>query len=145
MGISSPKAKNKYPESRPNGEPPSWRRNGRVATCCDRIGRARSPSGPMWQGRPGLARWGEPSGRAAAPYCTTTTLKNRIAAFSAAVAPSTAFHSPSSVAAPFSTACISAPVQQFVFGPTPPSACHPQTQWTRCGSHSPGVSLPRFT
>ena len=44
-------------------------------------------------------------GRAAAPYCTsTTTLKNRIAAFSAAGAPSTAFHSPSSVAAPFTTA-----------------------------------------
>ena len=35
-------------------------------------------------------------------YCTsTTTLKNRIAAFSAADAPSTAFHSPSNVATPF--------------------------------------------
>ena len=35
-------------------------------------------------------------------YCTsTTTLKNRIAAFSAAVVPSTAFHSPSNVATPF--------------------------------------------
>ena len=42
----------------------------------------------MWQDRPGLARWGEPSGRAAAPYCTSTiTLKNRIAAFSAADTP----------------------------------------------------------
>ncbi|MBQ6010424.1 MAG: hypothetical protein IJL17_17960 [Kiritimatiellae bacterium] len=39
------------------------------------------------------------------PYCTsTTTLKNRIAALSLAVAPSTAFHSPSSVAAPCTTA-----------------------------------------
>ena len=47
---------------------------------------------------------------------STTTLKNRIAAFSAAVAPSTAFHSPSSVTAPFSTACISAPVQRFAVG-----------------------------
>ena len=37
-------------------------------------------------------------------YCTsTTTLKNRIAAFSAAVAPSTAFQSPSNIAAPFTT------------------------------------------
>ena len=35
------------------------------------------------------------------PYRTsTTTLKNRIAAFSASVAPSTAFHSPASTAAP---------------------------------------------
>ena len=42
-------------------------------------------------------------GRAARPYCTsTTTLKNRIGAFSAAVAPSTAFHSPSSLSVPFS-------------------------------------------
>ena len=38
-------------------------------------------------------------------YCTsTTTLKNRIAAFSAAVAPSTASHGPSSDSAPFTTA-----------------------------------------
>ena len=48
----------------------------------------------------GRAVLGEPR-----PYRTsTTTLKNRIAAFSAAVAPSTDFHSPSSVAAPFITA-----------------------------------------
>jgi hypothetical protein len=39
-------------------------------------------------------------------------LKNRIAAFSAAVAPSTAFHSPSSVAAPFS---ILHPNQEDIF------------------------------
>ena len=59
-----------------------------------------------------------PVGRAprARRYGSTTPLKNRITAFSAAVAPSTDFHSPSSVAAPFNTACISAPVQRFTFG-----------------------------
>ena len=41
-------------------------------------------------------RWGEPSS-ASRPYGTTTTLKNRIAAFSSAVAPSTAFQSPSNI------------------------------------------------
>ena len=51
--------------------------------------------------RPRLSR---KSGRGRTPYCTTaTTLKNRIAALSAAVAPSAAFHSPSNAAAPFST------------------------------------------
>ena len=48
----------------------------------------------MWQGRPGLAMVGRavPGEPLHAPYYTsTTTLKNRIAAFSAAVAPSTAF------------------------------------------------------
>ena len=47
---------------------------------------------------------------------STTTLKNRIAAFSAAVASSTVFHSPSNVPAPFNTAFNSAPVQRFTFG-----------------------------
>ena len=42
--------------------------------------------------------------RSSCPYGTSsTTLKNRIAALSATVASSTAFHSPSNVAAPFST------------------------------------------
>ena len=59
---------------------------------------ARSPSArPMWPPRPckgGASRPGEPR-----PYRTsTTTLKNRIAAFSSPVAPSTAFQSPSRVA-----------------------------------------------
>ncbi len=57
--------------------------NGHLARC----GRARSPSATE-----------------RAPYCTsTTTLKNRIAAFSAAVAPSTDFHGPSNVTAPFTS------------------------------------------
>ena len=60
----------------------------------------------------GASRPGEPH-----PYGTcTTTLKNRIAAFSVAVAPSTAFLSPSSLSAPFNTACISALVQRFTLG-----------------------------
>ena len=75
----------------------------------------RAPRAPMWQGHPGLAWWGEPS--SASPYGNSTvTLKNLSDAFSAAVASSTAFHSPSSLSAPFSTARISAPVQRFVFG-----------------------------
>jgi len=56
----------------------------------------------------GRAVLGEPY-----PYCTsTTTLMNRIAAFSSPVTPSTAFHSPSSVAAPFS---ILHPKQEDIF------------------------------
>ena len=61
---------------------------------------ARSPSArPMWPPRPckgGASRPGEPLPTPYRP--STTTLKNRIAAFSAAVAPSTAFQSPSRVA-----------------------------------------------
>ena len=54
------------------------------------------PAGPARR----AGRCGRPANRT--PYCTsTTTLKNRIAAFSAAVAPSTTFHSPSKVATSF--------------------------------------------
>ena len=50
----------------------------------------------------------------ARPYgTTTTTLKNLNAGLPPA---GTSAHGPSSAAAPFSTACISAPVQRFVFG-----------------------------
>ena len=63
-------------------------------------GRARSPSGP--QG--GASRKAVGARIPRDRYCTsTTTLKNRIAAFSAAVAPSTDFHSPSNVATPFTS------------------------------------------
>ena len=65
-------------------------------------GKARAPRASPG----GASRLGEPC----APYgTTTTTLKNRIAAFSATVAPSTAFHSPSNVATPFSTTSNSTP------------------------------------
>ena len=78
-------------------------------------GEDRAPSRPL--GGSGVSPL-HPVGRAVPgepppPYCTSiTTLKNRITAFSAAVAPSTAFHSPSSVAAPFS---ILHPKQEEIF------------------------------
>ena len=57
-----------------------------------------------------------------APYCTsTTTLKNRIAAVSAAVAPSTAFHSPFNTITLTANAAILAAVGRGV----PASRCVP--------------------
>ena len=77
-------------------------------------GEDRAPSRPL--GGSGVSPL-HPVGRAVLgeppPYRpSTTTLKNRITAFSAAVAPSTASHSPSSVAAPFS---ILHPKQEEIF------------------------------
>ena len=83
MGISSPNAKTHRLVGVAGFRARNWD-NGHLARC----GRARSPSAP--QG--GASPPGEPH-----PYGnSTTTLKNRITAFSAAVAPSTDFHSPSS-------------------------------------------------
>ena len=62
---------------------------------------------PPIRGGGRLARnWdnGRPARYGSSPYCTsTTTLKNRIAAFSAVVAPSAAFHSPPNVTMPFTS------------------------------------------
>ena len=72
--------------------------NGHLARC----GRARSSSAPPG----GASPLGEPP-----PYGTsTTTLKNRIAAFSASVAPSTDFHSPFSTIALTGNAAILATI-----------------------------------
>ena len=52
-------------------------------------------------------------------YGTTTTLKNRMVGRAVPGEPpssGTSAHGPSSDADPFNTACISAPVQRFVFG-----------------------------
>ena len=65
---------------------------GQRASCPLRDGRACRGGGPP---RPQLGQRASCDHRARR-YGSTTTLKNRIAAFSAAVAPSTAFHSPSS-------------------------------------------------